>query len=262
MKFFLAIALLHCVLSTMASPTSPPEDKEIDGDGKIVGGYATDIETVPYIAALMYRNRFLCGSSIISENWLLTAAHCTSGGREKYFTVRVGSTKHGSGGEVFEVKEIINHPEYNRATVNNDFALIRLNKPMNFSETMQPVHLSELWEPIALNSKCTVSGWGETRDSTESNASLRSVKVYVLDQEVCRQAYSHFGDIFNENMVCAGHIGGGKDACFGDSGGPLICEGRHVGVVSWGADCAMPGFPGVYARSAVIREWIREKTEV
>uniref|UniRef100_A0A1B0D3I6 trypsin n=1 Tax=Phlebotomus papatasi TaxID=29031 RepID=A0A1B0D3I6_PHLPP len=253
MKLFLAITLQF--LSVLASPTSSVDK---NGDGKIVGGYPANIEDFPYQGALMYRNRFLCGCSIISDQWILTAAHCTKGGKDKYFSVRVGSNYHARGGEVIQAKEVFNHPDYNSSTVNMDFALIHLQRPIEFNDKKQPVHLSELWEPIALHSRCKVSGWGETRDSTESNESLRAVVVNILDPEICHQAYSKFGDIYNENMLCAGHIDGGKDACFGDSGGPLVCEGRHVGVVSWGADCALPGHPGVYAKSAVVREWIRK----
>uniref|UniRef100_A0A1B0GJS6 trypsin n=1 Tax=Lutzomyia longipalpis TaxID=7200 RepID=A0A1B0GJS6_LUTLO len=259
MEFFLAFALqVLFVCAVIASPAAP-KDGQVVGDGKIVGGYAVEIEKRPFQAALMYRNRFLCGASIISEKM---APNSSSLHKDKHFSVRVGSTHHASGGEVFNVHEVINHPDYDRDTVNMDFALLKLKEPIEFNKKKQPIHLSELWEPVALNSRCTVSGWGETRDYTESNDSLRAVDVFILDPEVCRKAYSKFGDIYNEHMVCAGHMDGGKDACFGDSGGPLICDGRHVGVVSWGADCALAGHPGVYAKSAVIREWIRENSGV
>lgn len=54
----------------------------------------------------------------------------------------------------------------------------------------------------------------------------------------------------------------GKDACFGDSGGPLAINGTLEGIVSFGIGCADRLFPGVYSRVAVVRDWIRKYTEI
>lgn len=65
-------------------------------------------------------------------------------------------------------------------------------------------------------------------------------------------------------MICAGYANGGKDACQGDSGGPLTDNGTVVGLVSWGVDCALAGYPGVYAHigDSTARSWIQSVTGV
>ena len=83
----------------------------------------------------------------------------------------------------------------------------------------------------------------------------------TVNQKECNKAYSDFGGV-TDRMLCAGYQQGGKDACQGDSGGPLVADGKLVGVVSWGYGCAQAGYPGVYSRVAVVRDWVRENSGV
>ena len=90
------------------------------------------------------------------------------------------------------------------------------------------------------------------------------VQVPVITNTACKSDYGlddYGDDMITESMICAGYPGeGGKDACQGDSGGPLVCnkDGKAIiaGVVSWGAGCASPDYPGVYSRTTHVLQWI------
>ena len=92
-----------------------------------------------------------------------------------------------------------------------------------------------------------------------TSINLQYVRVPAISDSECKSAY---GGSITDAMFCAGYPGiGGKDACQGDSGGPFVCNdnGNAViaGVVSWGAGCALPDYPGVYARVTTALDWIK-----
>ena len=60
--------------------------------------------------------------------------------------------------------------------------------------------------------------------------------------------------------MCAGGEPG-QDACDGDGGAPLVCEGASgrwyvVGLVAWGEGCGKPGVPSMYARISYFKDFI------
>lgn len=86
---------------------------------------------------------------------------------------------------------------------------------------------------------------------------LRHVQVWTVNQDTCIARYSGISTI-TEGMLCAGWLDvGGRDACTSDSGGPLYYQGVVVGVVSFGVGCALPYYPGVYARVQHFSHWIQ-----
>lgn len=119
-----------------------------------------------------------------------------------------------------------------------------------------------------------VAGWGKTQEAGKSASVLQEVQIPVLTNEICQDRYKKIGKLVSEKqfdnaVLCAGVLAGGKDSCQGDSGGPLmvpsIIDGRiiyyQIGIVSYGIGCARSDVPGVYTRVQTFVDWIQRKVQ-
>ncbi|KAK8727632.1 hypothetical protein OTU49_009661, partial [Cherax quadricarinatus] len=246
---------------------------------RVVGGEESRRGQWPWMAAIWLhgpkKTEFWCGGSLVSRQYVLTAAHCTKDSRGKtfdpqQFSVRLGdhnifseSDDFISSPQTYRVTEIRPHPDFKSHGFYNDVALIRLDQPVDFTEYIVPVCLpSEEFsrQPLdhLVGQTPSVIGWGSTFYGGHESASLREAKLPVWKNSDCDDAY--FQPITNI-FLCAGFVEGGRDACQGDSGGPLLLytEGRwvQIGLVSFGNRCAEPGYPGVYTRISHFMPWIK-----
>ncbi|XP_063702319.1 trypsin-3-like [Culicoides brevitarsis] len=262
MKFLRIFYYIHLILSVQNSKIFAYR-LETPHQGKIVNGTEVDIANFPYQVSLQAPNHF-CGGSIISSNFVLTAAHCAviSLMVEDLF-IRSGTSNWNVDGLLSRVKLIIQHPFYNPKNLDYDFALIELEVPLTFNDVTKPISLVNEDYQIFAMTMVTVSGFGETLNILQSDTHLRAVSLPIVAKIKCNMTYAFLGGI-TDRMICAGYQNGGKDSCFGDSGGPLVDpNGLLIGVVSWGFEsCASPHFPGVYGRVSAVRDWIRELAKV
>lgn len=228
---------------------------------KIVGGENASVDEFPFIVSLQTGSHF-CGGSLISNEWVLTAAHCVGGSNIKVVT-GLYNQKDMTGTETFRAARVIPHPNYNRSSMDYDFALIQLDGKST-SKTIK-INENEISIPTDLNIvESITAGWGYTREGTwRLSDILQKVTVPLVPQETCVKSYSNLTD----QMICAGLSQGGKDSCQGDSGGPLVVfdyvknEAVLAGVVSWGEGCARPNKYGVYSKVNSVVDWINKTTD-
>jgi trypsin len=175
------------------------------------------LREAPYQVSMEYNGKHECGGSIISPNFILTAAHCTMFKLTKDLTIRVGTEKIQKDGEVFKVKSVKNHPRFSLFTFDNDFSLIELTTkiPM-IPGSREIIEIPSENDEISEGTEALVSGWGLTRKSNEPREVLRGVVVPTTNHEDCKKAYKNVIPVTN-NMVCAGDVfKGGVDSCQGN----------------------------------------------
>ncbi|XP_075168805.1 trypsin-like [Haematobia irritans] len=245
-RFVTIFALVSCAFAGFL-----PDDL----DGRIVNGVDTTIEKHPYQVSLQTTSgSHFCGGSIISEDIIVTAAHCMQSYTASQMKVRLGSTEYNTGGELVEVKSFRYHEGYNSKTMVNDIAVIRLKTPVRESSKIRYIALAT--STPKTGTSAVVTGWGTKCYLTcvSLPKTLQVVDVAIVDEKACASSEYKYGSEIKETMVCA--YAENKDACQGDSGGPLVAENKLVGVVSWGYGCARAGYPGVYADVPSLHKWV------
>ncbi|CAJ1064970.1 ST14 transmembrane serine protease matriptase a [Xyrichtys novacula] len=240
---------------------------------RIVGGQDTEEGEFPWQVSLHIKNYgHVCGASIISPRWLVTAAHCVQDdGKTRYsqpgtWEVYLGlhmQRKIGSAVVKRNLKQVISHPNYNAYTFDNDIALMELDSPITYSDYIRPICLPSPQHDFPTGNTVWITGWGATREGGFAATVLQKAQVRIINRSTCNELMD--GQI-TSRMLCAGVLSGGVDACQGDSGGPLSSPSGNrmflAGVVSWGDGCARRNKPGIYTTVTKYRGWIKEKTGV
>ncbi|XP_069738737.1 kallikrein-14-like [Phaenicophaeus curvirostris] len=225
-------------------------------ESRIIGGRPCSITQRPFQVAILKRGQILCGGSLVAPSYVLTAAHCRRPPSE--YKVLLGVDRlHDRSGEVRSVTSVRVHPRYDPRRNDNDFMLLRLDKPVRMSNRIKTIRVATRCPQPG--TRCSVSGWGTIRSPGATLPErLQCADIQTFGRQRCDQAY---GGAVTRNMFCAGVPQGGIDSCQGDSGGPLVCNGVLQGVVSWGlAVCGRQGTPGVYANVCRAAPWIQQWT--
>ncbi|CAF1576748.1 unnamed protein product [Adineta ricciae] len=233
---------------------------------RIVGGETANASTWGWAVSISIDDNYLCGGSIISSSWILTAAHCVNGYSAEKVTIYAGSTRRWTGSQTRVVSQIIIHASYDTDTYENDIALLKLGTALTMSDTaisticLPSVSSATLaaGEWPAAGTTVVAVGWG----TLSEGGSLPSKLQQVTLQTISYQASSCSSSITDWHIqLCAGVSGGGKDTCQGDSGGPLVMFSSSkqwvlVGLTSNGIGCAQANYAGIYTRVAAYEDWL------
>nr|CAH7727393.1 unnamed protein product [Callosobruchus chinensis] len=238
----------------------------------IVGGVDSGEKEFPHMAALGYgygeEKQWLCGGSLISEKFILTAAHCLSSKElGDVQVIRLGTTTLQT--ETLEsmdyrVLRKIPHPLYATGQQYNDIALIEVDETVRFTEYILPICLDDGNDYTGI--KLIATGWGRLQATGSVSKELQKVDLDYFPNEICQQKYSKVSKqdlpygIDWQTQICAGSETEVKDSCQGDSGGPLqekiLGYNYLVGITSFGIGCGTPGIPGVYTKVSYYIPWI------
>lgn len=171
---------------------------------RIVGGRPTGVNQFPWIARLVYDGHFHCGASLLTQDYVLTAAHCVRRLQRSKIRVILGDHDQFVTTEtpaiMRAVKAIIRHRNFDANSYNHDIALLRLRKPVVFNKTIRPVCLPKENIDPAGNVGLAI-GWGRTSEGGTLPGIVQQVNVPILSLSQCR-SMKYRSSRITSNMVC------------------------------------------------------------
>ncbi|MBM7773981.1 secreted trypsin-like serine protease [Actinokineospora baliensis] len=221
---------------------SPPMSPAIVGGSTATGNY-------PWMASLQVNGRHGCGGSLISSEWVVTAAHCIQGGS---LNLRIGSKDNTTGGTLVSASRQIKHPSYGNIQNGYDIALIKLSRAVQ----NQPITIAG--SSPAVGSSVVLYGWGQTCPQRGCQQSppraLKMLNTRINSDSQCQS-------IRGASELCV-QSSTSQTACYGDSGGPLVVQGQLAGATSRAGHGSATCGQGhtIYTDLTAYRQWISQTT--
>ncbi|XP_012538931.2 chymotrypsin-2 [Monomorium pharaonis] len=227
---------------------------------RLIGGHPANESEFPYQVSLRYYNLHICSGALISDRHVLSAAHCICGlidEPSEELSAYTGSINLKES-EKHSVKDVKCHPDYvygSEMSWTADLAIITLAKKICTSLSQSPIALATCDVPIG--QRVTISGWGRVHSFSWPSRNLQKLSVPIIENNVCQTYYKNTTIL--SSQICTFERKG-IGACKGDSGSPLVYDGKLVGIFSWTIPCAL-GFPDVYTRVNYFIDFIKQVTQ-
>uniref|UniRef100_A0A8C2HAK6 Si:dkey-21e2.3 n=1 Tax=Cyprinus carpio TaxID=7962 RepID=A0A8C2HAK6_CYPCA len=219
----------------------------------IVNGKEAKPHSRPYMVSIQLNKKHVCGGFLISDEFVLTAAHCWNG--YKALTVVVGAhdLRKSKNSDRIGVKSYIPHPSYMANFSWNDIMLLRLWEKVNINNYVEWISLPKKGDHVEANTLCSVAGWGRLKTEGPESDRLMEANVYIMNKSECHERWRE--KFLESQMMCTRGHGG---SCLFDSGGPLVCGHTAIGVTAFGYKllCNSPEKPNVYIKISPYVPWI------
>ncbi|XP_054900367.1 serine protease 53-like [Poeciliopsis prolifica] len=218
----------------------------------IINGDKAPVNSMQYMVSVQSNGRHACGGFLISEDFVLTAAHCNI---PKPNLVVVGNQNiRSSNIRKINIQYSCVFPDYQNVGSGDDIMLLKLSEKVSNVNAVKTIPIPN-FRNFTENQRCMVAGWGKTESNIYSN-DLRVAEVKIINSQVCQKAWDN---TLPPNVICAGGFGTTKGFCQGDSGGPLVCDGKAVGIVSFNrnSNCSYPNAPNIYTDISMYHSWLR-----
>uniref|UniRef100_A0A1A9WSD9 Lectizyme n=1 Tax=Glossina brevipalpis TaxID=37001 RepID=A0A1A9WSD9_9MUSC len=257
MRFLIAIVLTSLLLIVEAKAFKlRPQPRIVLGKNASPGQF-------PFMVSIRYGDSQMCGGSIISANYIVTAAHCVTTQIDgdnfdttpSWLSVHAGSVDRENDGVVVQVSEFITYPGYRGLM--GDVAVVKLAQPLNFSEHIKPISLAESDPPNFANVE--IIGWGRLYQDGPKPEILQYTSLSSLPHSQCK-VYNPHGD---ESLLCLlPQRRTPSGLCNSDSGGPAVYNGRLVGIANYVNGRCGSKNPDVFANIAFYADWIKENSDL
>ncbi|XP_073711356.1 granzyme B isoform X2 [Misgurnus anguillicaudatus] len=236
----------------------------------IIGGKEAKPHSRPYMVSLQHNGHHTCGGMLIREDFVLTSAHCLNrsdySGRN-HLEVVLGAhniSQEENSQQRIEVKKYIRHPFFEKQKNKEDFSydimLLKLKTKAELNKFVKVIPLPKKNGKTPARVNCSIAGWGmKNIKEIKASSVLREVSLKLQFSKECKNRWKE--SFSSERNICS--VSNGKEAfCRGDSGSPLFCNSKPVGIASYynsKGDCTDKKYPEVYVKILYFLDWIKKK---
>lgn len=234
--------------------------------GFVINGTEADPHSAPYIVSLATnyeKHSHICGGTIISHDWILTAAHCIS--NPVGMSVIAGLHTRAEVDELTQHRQVDFgrvHEKYTGGVGPYDIAILHVSEPFIFNENVSPATLPSREQ--VHEGESHLYGWGQPKSYIFTPAkTLQTITTDIVNFEECQAALPDDAPLATSNICSSSHQES-RSACNGDSGGPLVVENvdipsELIGIVSWGyIPCGLAQLPSVYTKVSSYVDWVAD----